>query len=747
MSTAKTIAQALSCENPRCTCGKKSGDGFKGHCPAHQDGTPSLHLTEKDGKLLVKCFGGCSQETVLQALRELNLWPTMKNGEKAPGNGRNRATVAIKPNKNNKLSAATHGQPACNPAPGLTLAELATAKKIPPEFLQKCGVADLKTQGTARVKIPYMNEAGEVVAVRYRHTLSGAQRFTWRKGDKVLLYGLWRLAEIKKAGWVLLVEGESDCWTCWLFGIPALGIPGKSTWRSEWGEHFKGLKVLLWQEPDAPEFPAKVARDIPDLMVISAPNAFKDLSAAHLKGETLPALIEQLKAYATPAATILKAQKDKRLLELQEAARPVMEDPDPLALVERQVKALGYGGDPAPALITYLAATSRLLEMRHGAMPVHLLLVAQASAGKTYTLTIVLRLLPEEAFHTIPAGSPRVLIYDDADLQHRVVVFGEADSLPAGEDNPAASAIRNLLQDHELHYDVTVKDPNTGDYIVKKVRKPGPSVLMTTSTRRLGHQLDTRIFSLEAKDDPGHLKSALSAQAALEVAERIPKPDPVLIAFQTYLQHMAPWRVMVPFAEELAREIGMQSMAPRILRDFQKLLSFIKAVAILRHRRRSQDAHGRIMATLEDYETVRRLVAPVYESTISGASERVRETVRAVADIGEETTGNDIAKHLKINKSTALRRLRVAIKEGWLINTETRKGYPASLKLGDPLPERIGLPTPERLQGSEAVAEKVPGEATTEPLKNTDNMGSGCTVAGDTGGVKKSTEDLLRGEA
>jgi hypothetical protein len=74
------------------------------------------------------------------------------------------------------------------------------------------------------------------------------------------------------------------------------------------------------------------------------------------------------------------------------------------------------------------------------------------------------------------------------------VIFGEADSLPAGEDNPAASAIRNLLQDHELHYDVTVKDPKTGDYVVKKVRKPGPTVLLTTSTRHLGYQLDTRVF-------------------------------------------------------------------------------------------------------------------------------------------------------------------------------------------------------------------------------------------------------------
>jgi hypothetical protein len=35
-------------------------------------------------------------------------------------------------------------------------------------------------------------------------------------------------------------------------------------------------------------------------------------------------------------------------------------------------------------------------------------------------------LFPEEAWHVIDAGSPRVMIYDSADLRHRVVVFSEA---------------------------------------------------------------------------------------------------------------------------------------------------------------------------------------------------------------------------------------------------------------------------------------------------------------------------------
>jgi putative DNA primase/helicase len=45
-------------------------------CPAHDDETPSLHVsTGAGGKVLVKCFAGCPQEAVIAALKERGLWP------------------------------------------------------------------------------------------------------------------------------------------------------------------------------------------------------------------------------------------------------------------------------------------------------------------------------------------------------------------------------------------------------------------------------------------------------------------------------------------------------------------------------------------------------------------------------------------------------------------------------------------------------------------------------------------------
>ena len=63
-------------------------------------------------------------------------------------------------------------------------------------------------------------------------------------------------------------------------------------------------------------------------------------------------------------------------------------------------------------------------------------------------------------------------------------------------------------------------------------------------------------------------------------------PEASLIAFQAYLQACAPWEVVVPFADLLADVIARQASAPRILRDFSRLLALIKSAAVLRHRRR-----------------------------------------------------------------------------------------------------------------------------------------------------------------
>ena len=51
---------------------------------------------------------------------------------------------------------------------------------------------------------------------------------------------------------LLLVEGESDCWTLWFACYHALGFPGASTYRKLELWHVENFdRVIIIQEPDA----------------------------------------------------------------------------------------------------------------------------------------------------------------------------------------------------------------------------------------------------------------------------------------------------------------------------------------------------------------------------------------------------------------------------------------------------------------------------------------------------------------
>jgi hypothetical protein len=641
-----------------------------GHGRGRGDPNPSLSVDEgTGGRVLVRCHAGCPQETVLAALRDRGLWPG--------GNGEAPAQRL-----------------------GLTVAELAAAKRLPEALLRELGLRDVRLGGQAAVGIPYHDANGDEVAVRYRIALDG-DRFRWRKGSHVLLYGLWRLRDYRPCGWVLLVEGESDAWTCWAAGVPALGIPGKSTWRHEWARAVDSLEVFVWQEPQAEDFTARIARDLPHARVIVAPPGIKDLSEAHLRGVDVAALVEELKRTARTAEEVAREVADTELQQLREAAALVLEHPDPLQLVCEAVAAMGYAGDPQPVLVQYLAATTRLLKLRRGQMPAHLLAVGAPSLGKSFSMQTALALLPPEAKHEVDAGSPRVLIYDDADLRHKVLCFAEIDSIPRGEDNPAASAVRNLLQDHALHYKVVIRDPESGDFTVRTVHREGPTVLMSSAVRAVSGQLGTRLFVLPVPDDAERVRGVLQGQARLELEPPADAPRE-LVAFQAYLQRLAPWDVVVPFAQPLASLIARGPVVPRLQRDFARLLSMIKGAAVLRHRHRRRDSRGRLVAELEDYATVRDLVGDLYEASVTGATETVRKVVQAVREAREEGVArvsySEVARRLGMHHQQVRRAVEVAERHGWLENqTRGRRGAAADLVPGEPLPDRMGLPTADEV--------------------------------------------------
>jgi hypothetical protein len=156
--------------------------------------------------------------------------------------------------------------------------------------------------------------------------------------------------------------------------------------------------------------------------------------------------------------------------------------------------------------------------------------------------------------------------------------------------------------------------------------------------------------SSEIPDDLNQVRQARLAQGQIEISgANAPSSD--LIDFQSYLQSLAPVDVSVPFALRLAEQFGQNIVAPRILRDFAKLISLIKSVALIRHAHRKTDDKGRIVATIEDYRAVYGWVSDMYQGTTTGVSENVRKVVEAVAELANgpqpcSTTVSRVVEHL-----------------------------------------------------------------------------------------------------
>lgn len=356
------------------------------------------------------------------------------------------------------------------------------------------------------------------------------------------------------------------------------------------------------------------------------------------------------------------------------------------------LRVCGLVGDTRIAKLLYLAVTSRFLDRI-----VSMVVKGPSSGGKSFTVEQALRFFPASAYHVFTAMSEKTLAYTDVDLRHRFVVICEA----AGLGEFSSYLIRSLLSEGRIDYEVVERKKE--QFRTRRIVKEGPTGLIVTTTKvRLHPENETRLLSVTVTDTPDQTRAVLQALAG----KNNRTVDPPDLAHWHALQEWiatADHEVVIPYAPQLADLASDE--ATRLRRDFSTVLSLIKAHAILHQISRKRDQAGRIIATLDDYAAVRELVADQMAEGIEAAvPDSVRETVNAVAalhvDSPEGVTAVEVAKYLGLDKSSALRRVQVAIQAGYLGDNESRKGRPKRLCLGDPMPQdREVLPNVERLRG------------------------------------------------
>jgi hypothetical protein len=701
--------------------GVKAQNGhFMALCPAHDDHNPSLSVKEiDDGHVLVKCFTGCEFEDVVAAMgmeaKDLFAEDGRRGGGSRPV--RNGATVQHLPQKAHRTGADTVAGPNATPDNGATppatddgphlrvvggtatqdctLDAYAEYVNLPVDFLRGLGLKEIHYIDQRAVKMPYFNAPGsEEVCVRFRVSLTGKPKVKTRKGDKHQLYGLWKLDEAREAGYAIVVEGESDSQVGWFHGEPVIGVPGATGFQDEWADELNGVeKISVIVEPDegGEAFWQRLAASpLRERLYRAELVGVKDLAdlhrqdAANFKGWLHDAL-----GRGRHWLDIAEGETLERAREAWARCEGLARSANILERFYETLRGSGVAGERRTAMILYLAVTSRRLDR-----PVSVAVKGPSSGGKSYLVERVLGYFPDEAFYALTAMSEKTLAYSEEPIKHRFIVLYEA----AGMNGDFQTyLIRSLLSEGKLRYE-TVEKTSEG-LRPRMIEREGPTgLIVTTTADKLHPENETRLLSLSVTDTQEQTGQILRALAEEEISPPALGP---WVALQEWIA-VADRRVTIPFAKVLAEKVP--PVAVRLRRDFNAVLSLIRAHAVLHQASRDRDDQGRIVATVDDYAIIRELVADlVAEGVDATVSATVRATVETVAQLVEDEDGDPvslgpIAEELKLDKSAASRRVRTAIGKGFVKNLEDRKGKPGRYVLGDDMPaDVVVLPAPEEV--------------------------------------------------
>lgn len=103
-----------------------------------------------------------------------------------------------------------------------------------------------------------------------------------------------------------------------------------------------------------------------------------------------------------------------------------------------------------------------------------------------------MRFTPPEAVHDLTAMSERALAFSDFESQHRFVVIGEASAL--FRDGVGATIVRSLAWGDGIRYEVVEK--TSVGLRARVIHKPGPTGLITTTTKDLDSEISTRLLRI-----------------------------------------------------------------------------------------------------------------------------------------------------------------------------------------------------------------------------------------------------------
>jgi len=234
-----------------------------------------------------------------------------------------------------------------------------------------------------------------------------------------------------------------------VFNYRPVGKNGSVTMTARLGEETLAVETLdIVKSSARKKFAASICKDRPGMNQDDIERSLLGIAAS---------AAEKPKGKKSPVEKSLD-ESNAELLErmpqfVREQARQMLESPDLLEHIRRDIQAMGVAGEQELAMTTYLVGLSRLLSK-----PLAAISQGQSSSGKSFIIDQVSRMFPPESVIVATQMTPRALFYmKPGQLKHRFVVCGERSRIQNDDTSEATRALREMLSNGRLSKLIPIK--------------------------------------------------------------------------------------------------------------------------------------------------------------------------------------------------------------------------------------------------------------------------------------------------
>jgi DNA primase len=422
-----------------------------------------------------------------------------------------------------------------------------------------------------------------------------------------------------------------------------------------------------------------------------------------IERDLLALLVEAEKATQDDDASTAEAASSPPPMTNAERAEALalLQRPDLLDQVAKDIDALGFVGEETNKRLLYLVAISRKLPD-----PLSAIVLSQSGAGKSGLTEAIERLTAPEDVVLLTRLTPQSLYYTEPGFLDRKLVIVEE----RYGSMEADYSIRVLQSRKKLIAAAPIKDPQTGNMRTKVFTVEARAAFIeATTASAVNHENATRCFELSMDESPEQTRRIHERQRLMRTERGLELRQQ---AEATCCRHwnaqrlLEPLPVVIPFADRLS----FPSSWMRTRRDHARFLNLIEVSAFLHQHQRARrgSTSQAIVAAVADYAVAYALASQVLAETLADVKKPLREAyqrIRGLCSDGDGTISRrEIREALEVPDSTVRRWLSelvdfeyLAIADGAKLGQGKMLRY-RLLDRGPRATEIVGLLSPDGLR-------------------------------------------------